>query len=200
MAAKHPQAIRGPAMQIVEVDLRTISEAQARSIGELMMEIWPKPGRTVDTYAQSFLAQGAAYRGPDAQHPRSYFVRENGHIIAHASANPRTISTSQGELTILALARVCTLPAVRGRKLGDLVVRAAFQLVDDGTFPFALFQTTEPVKPFYERFGAVQIHNPFVNSLAEDPRAYPFWDKVIMRYPGGPSWPEGEIDLNGPGW
>jgi predicted N-acetyltransferase YhbS len=187
-------------MQIETIHLRTISEFDARAIGELLMAIWPKPGRTVETYAQSLVSQGAAYNGPAERQPRSFLIREDGRVIAHASVNPRTIGTSQGDLTILALARVCTLPAVRGRKLGDTVVRETFKLVNDGTFPFALFQTTEPVKPFYERFGAVEIDNRFINSLADDPTASPWWDKVIMRYPGNVGWPAGEIDLRGPGW
>jgi predicted GNAT family N-acyltransferase len=200
MVKDYPQARRGPMMHVETIDLRRISEADARAIGELLVTIWPKPGRTVETRTRELLAQGPAYRGPDAQHPRSFLVRENGRVIAHASALSRTIRSSEGELRVLALARVCTDPAVRGRRLGDLVTRAAFNLVDDGTFPFALFQTSEAVKPFYERFGAVQVDNRFVNSQAEDPSASPFWDKVIMRYPAKPGWPAGEIDLRGPGW
>jgi hypothetical protein len=103
-------------------------------------------------------------------------------------------------LTILALARVCTDPAVRGRKLGDAVVRATLRLVDNGAFPFSLFQTSEEVRPFYERLGAVVIDNRFINSLAEDSTADPFWAPVRMRYPSTGEWPTGEIDLRGPGW
>ena len=111
-----------------------------------------------------------------------------------------TISTPAGKMTVLALARVCTAPEVRGRKLGQAVVRAAFALIDDGSFSFALFQTTDDVQSFYENLGAVRIHNQFVNSLATDPAANPWWSPVIMRYPAGPGWPEGQIDLLGPGY
>jgi hypothetical protein len=81
-----------------------------------------------------------------------------------------------------------------------MVVRAAFDLVDHGAYPFALFQTGEKVRPFYEKLGCVTVDNRFVNSLADDPQAYPFWDTAIMRYPAGPGWPSGEVDLRGPGW
>jgi predicted N-acetyltransferase YhbS len=144
--------------------------------------------------------QWRAYRGPEEQHPRSFVVREGDRVIAHASFDPRTISTRNGELTVLALARVCSDPAVRGRKLGQAVVQAAFEPVDQGAFPFSLFQTTDEVMPFYERLGAVRIHNRFKNSLAEDPSADPWWNPVIMRYPNDLGWPDGEIDLLGPGW
>jgi hypothetical protein len=80
------------------------------------------------------------------------------------------------------------------------MAQAAFNLVDDGTFPFSLFQTTVDVKAFYERLGAMEIHNRFINSAAEDPTASPWWSPVVMRYPAKPGWPEGQIDLRGPGW
>jgi len=187
-------------MKIETIDRRTISEADARAIGELLVAIWPKPGRTVDSRTAEVMTQWKDYRGPEDEHPRSFLVREGGRVIAHASAYPRPIGTSSGEMTVLALARVCTDPAVRGRKLGQAVVMEAFDLVDHGPFPFALFQTSDAVRPFYERLGAVTVDNRFINSLAEDPTANPFWDRVIMRYPAKPGWPAGEIDLRGPGW
>jgi len=187
-------------MQTETLDRRQLSEADARAIAQLIVSIWPKPGRTVDTMASDMLSRWLDYRGPERQHPRSFVVREGGRVIAHASFDPRTIGTTQGDMTVLALARVCTDPAARGRKLGQAVVRRTFDLVDDGSFPFSLFQTTDDVQSFYDNLGAVRIHNRFVNSLAEDPSANPWWSPVIMRYPSGPGWPEGEIDLRGPGY
>jgi len=187
-------------MNIETIDRRNISEADARAIAELLCSIWPKPGRTVETRVAEMLSQWQDYRGPESQRPRSFLVREGGRVVAHASAYPRTIVTSAGDMTVLALARVCTDPAVRGRRLGEAVTRAAFGLVDHGPFPFALFQTSEAVRPFYERLGAVTVENRFINSLAADPTARPWWDTVIMRYPAKPGWPAGEIDLRGPGW
>jgi predicted GNAT family N-acyltransferase len=190
----------GGTPKIETIDRRRINDADGRAISELVVSIWPKIGRTVETFTAEVLAQWKDYRGPEDQHPRSLLIREEGRLIAHASVYPRTVRTSKGEITVLALARVCTDPAVRGRGLGDAVVREAFRLVDCGTFPFSLFQTTYPVQPFYERLGAIVIDNTFVNSLAEDPKAYPFWADVVMRYPATGDWPKGEIDLRGPGW
>src|SRR4051794_34915244 len=190
----------GGSPKIEVIDRRTIGEADARAIAELVVSIWPKPERTVDNFTAEILAQWKDYRGPEAERPRSFLVRDGGRVVAHASAYPRTVGTAKGDLPVLALARVCTDPAVRGRKLGDAVVRASFELVDHGPFPFALFQTTTPVRPFYERLGAVAIDNTFVNSLADDPTANPFWAGVHMRYPGTGDWPTGQIDLRGPGW
>jgi len=194
-----PQAT-GSSPKIEIIDHRTISEPDARAIAELVVSIWPKPGRTIEAFTADILTQWKDYDGPEAQHPRSFLIREGGQVIAHSSAYPRTIGTNEGDFTVLALARVCTDPKVRGRKLGDAVVRASFELVDRGEFPFALFQTTTDVRSFYERLGAVAIDNTFINSLAHDPKVNPFWAEVFMRYPATGNWPKGEIDLRGPGW
>lgn len=187
-------------MQIETLDHRTISEAEARSIAELLVAIWPRPGRTVETRTAEILGQWRNYSGPESEYPRSFLIRENGRIIAHAQADPRTVRTSAGDLTVLALCRVCTDPSVRGKKLGQTVVEAAFELVSNGTYRFALFQTRETVRPFYEKLGATPVDNRFFNSLAEDSTVTPFWDPVIMRYPSTGNWPTGDIDTNGPGW
>jgi predicted N-acetyltransferase YhbS len=187
-------------MEIETIDRRTISQADARAIAELLEAIWPKPGRTVETRTAELLNYWRDYRGPEAEFPRSFVVREAGRVIAHAGVHPQAIGTPHGDMTILALGRVCTDLAVRGRKLGDAIVRTVFDLVDNGPFPFSLFQTSTNVRPFYERFGAVEIHNRFINSLAADPTVNPFWEVVTMRYADGPGWPSGEIDLRGPGW
>jgi hypothetical protein len=187
-------------MHIEVLDHRTITESQAREIGTLIVAIWPRPGRTVDTRTADILNQWKVYDGPEAEYPRSFLIREGGRIIAHSQADPRTIKTTAGDLKVLALSRVCTDLQVRGRKLGRVIVEAAFELVDNGTYPFALFQTKDEVRPFYEKLGAVVTSNRYFNVGAEDPTANPWWDPVIMRYPATGNWPAGDIDINGPGW
>jgi predicted N-acetyltransferase YhbS len=187
-------------MEVETLDRRRLNERDARAIADLVVSIWPKPGRTADMMASEMVTQWQSYRGPEEQHPRSFVVREGERVIAHASFDPRTIVTDDNEITVLALARVCSEPAMRGRRLGQAVVQEAFKLVDERAFPFSLFQTTDEVQPFYERLGAVRIHNRFINSMAFDPKADPWWNPVIMRYPDGPGWPAGDIDLRGPGW
>jgi hypothetical protein len=187
-------------MEIETLDLRKISEPEVRAAATLVCAIWPKPGRTVESMTADMLARCKAYDGPESQFPRSFMIREAGSAIAHATVEPRTIGTNAGDITVLALARVCTDPAMRGKNLGLAMVRAAFELVDNGTFSFSLFQTTEPIKPFYDRLGAVAIDNRCINSTAEDPTAPAFWSPVIMRYSAKPGWPSGDIDLRGPGW
>jgi GNAT superfamily N-acetyltransferase len=177
-----------------------MSENDAQAVATLLCAIWPKPGRTVAKLADELMNKHRDYAGPEAQFPRLFVARGGKRVIACSRAVARTIGTSAGDLTVLALARVCTDPNVRGRRLGQAVVRAAFELVDHGPFPYSLFQTTVPVRPFYESLGAVTIDNRFVNSLANEPTANPFWHEIVMRYPAKPGWPAGEIDLRGPGW
>jgi predicted N-acetyltransferase YhbS len=181
-------------------DARTLTLAQARAIGELLAATWPKPNVTAEDRAQQQLAFGRAYEGPDSQAPRSYVVRDGERVVAHALVFARTIRTSAGELTIAALARVCADSNMRGQGLGEAVARAAFGPVERGEFPFSLYQTSQLVRPFYEKLGATVVQNPIINSLAEGPKTNPFWDEVVMRYPGHGAWPSGTIDLRGPGY
>ncbi|MEX0642362.1 MAG: GNAT family N-acetyltransferase [Pirellulales bacterium] len=187
-------------MQIETLDRRNIREPDARAAAELLISIWPKPGRTVETFTDNLLNVHLAYSGRDAERPRLFVVRDGERVIACAQASPRKIGTTAGDMTILALARVCTDPIARGKHLGQAVVRAAFNLVDHGPFPFALFQTGPSVRPFYENLGCVTAANHFFNSLADDPQKTPFWDTEIMRYPAAAGWPSGDIDTLGPGW
>ena len=195
-----------PTMQIETLDARTLSQDDARAIGELQAAVWPNPEKPVEVRIQQMLDMGQGYAGPETQAPRSFVVREEGRVIAHSAIIPRTIGTSTGDLTIAGLARVCSASDQRGRGLGEMVVRAVFEVVDAGAFSFSLFQTTSPVQAFYEKLGACLVENPIFNSLGEDPHASPFWNELVMRYPkggerpSGEDWPEGEIDLRGPGY
>ena len=89
---------------------------------------------------------------------------------------------------------------MRGKGFGVRLVRKAFQLVDDGDFPVVLFQNFANVQPFYEKLGARAVDNRFVNSLAADGQANPFWADVAMVYSTNQDWPSGVVDLRGPGF
>lgn len=185
---------------VEELDSRNYSAADARAIAELLCQVWPKPEKTIDIRQEQLVALGHGYLGPENQHPRSFVIREAGQVIAHSGMIPRTIGTSVGDITIAGLTRVCSDPAYRGQGLGELVVRGVFALVNDGVFAFSLFQTSQKVRPFYEKLGAALVTNRIVNSRDDDPTASPFWDEVALRYPQNRDWPEGEIDLRGPGY
>ena len=168
-------------------------------MAELLVKVWPR--RTLDERVAQLTNDWRDWRGPEAEFPRSVIIREGGRVIAHAAVLPRTIGTSEGDMTILALARVCTDPAERGRKLGQAVVRAAF----DAGRPRAV--SAFAVSNVAQTCGrstrsSVRAWSPTGSSIrsADDPQTNPFWDEVVMRYPAAKPWPEGEIDLRGPGY
>ncbi len=187
-------------MQIETLDLRTLTDADAAEIAKILVLVWPKVAKPAEVRAQQMFDMGKGYTGTEAQAPRSFVIREAGKVIAHSCIIPRTIGTSAGKLTIAGLARVCSDPEFRGRGLGELITKAALEPVDAGAFFCSLFQTSPEVRPFYEKLGGCVVENTIVNSLGEDPQASPFRDRVIMRYPSNREWPEGEIDLRGPGY
>ena len=188
------------AMPVEVWDVREFTPAQASQLGELIAQVWPKPHLTAADRAEQQLALSRQYQGQPGIAPRSFVVVEEGRVVAHAAMLPREIRTERGDLLIGGLARVCTDSAYRGRGLGELVVRAAFGTVDAGDFAFALFQTNFKTCPFYEKLGAVPVQNTIINSLADGPKTNPFWDEVVLRYPGGEDWPSGTIDLRGQGF
>jgi predicted N-acetyltransferase YhbS len=188
------------AMPVEIWDSRYLTAEQARGIGELVHQTWPKPNMTAEDRAARTIQLGREFIGASGARPRSIVAVEEDRVVAHAWMFPRVIGTERGDIHIGALAQVCTDAAMRGRGLGELVARAAFRLVDAGEFEFSLFQTTLGVQPFYVKLGCVPVENRIVNRRAEDPAANPFWHDVVMRYPAGDGWPAGTIDLGGPGY
>ena len=92
------------------------------------------------------------------------------------------------------------LLSLSGAERDQLIeIEEAMQRVDQGEFPVSLFQTPKP--GFYEKLGARKVNNRFVNSKNEqDPEADPWPAEHVMIYPTPYPWPEGVIDLNGPGY
>lgn len=167
---------------------------------ELMCRVWPKPDRTPEVRLARITAEFAAHPPAAPRPPRAWVATEGGRVVGHAAIVSREIELAGRRVVIAGLARVCTEPECRGRGIGERLVRAAFVPVDSGEFAWSLFQTTPDVRPFYERLGARAIDNRVINSLGDDPAACPFWDPVLMRYPGSGQWPDGVIDLRGPGY
>ena len=190
-----------PFMSAVPHLLTEISAEDARAAGELIAATWPKEECGAAERAEQLLQIGRDYQGPESLAPRSMLVHEGDRVIAHALAFARQVRIGDWEPTVLALAMVATDREQRGKGLGAMVVKACFDLVDEGIFPCSLFQTSFPVEKFYERLGATRVENQIVNSLhSEDPQSNPFWDDLVMRYPAKADWPEGKVDLLGAGY
>ncbi len=152
----------------------------------------------VSNYAERLHSIRSGHTGSPETSTRCAVVRIDGKIIATADSFLRRIATPAGPLRVLALAGVACLPQHRGNGYGRRVARTMLQRVDQRAFDLSLFQTG--VAPFYEKLGCRLVSNRFVNSLADDPAANPWWNPQVMIYPAAAGWPDGTIDLLGPGY
>ena len=130
-----------------------------------------------------------------------------GQLLANAATLTRRVRTAGGERVVLGLLDVATDPATRGRgwRLGEAVVRRAWAELGqggEGGASVCLFQTGE-ARGFYERLGARAVSNFFFNGTDAEAGAETrsaFDEPHAMIYPATAEWPEGPVDLRGPGW
>jgi GNAT superfamily N-acetyltransferase len=188
----HPMTQLAPTHHFVA----DLSSAQLRAICALYDRIWPQVGTSLEL-RRDVLRETWVHNEREV-----YAFWDDATPLALSMVFPRTISTSDGPLRILALAGVCSAPEKRGLGLGAAVVRAAFAQVAAGRYGVALYQTGVP--RFYEKLGARLVHNPFINSRHcpgdKGSPDNPWWEPHVMIYPAAASWPEGSIDLCGPGY
>jgi predicted acetyltransferase len=170
-----------------------LTETQRFQVCELMRKVWPTADEKIEHTVERHL-------GRDISRPKreTVLLYHEKKLVAHAESFEREIITVMGErIPVMALASVCVDPEWRGYGFGAEVVKTAFQRVDSGEFPLALYMTDLP--DFYRPFGAEAVANRFVNRQnAEDPEASPWSAEFVMIYPASVEWPHGVIDLNGP--
>jgi len=179
--------------EIARYDTYAIRPEVARKIATLVSSVWPQIGANIDVLAKR-------YRTPDPDRPdaRSFVLWDGTDAVAHARTFSRVIRHRNGEMKVLALGAVCVHPTRRGEGFGKRIAAEAFKLIGTGRYEVALFQTE--LTGFYERFGAVEVRNKFVNRQSNPSGASPWWNPRVMIHPNLDAWPEGEIDLNGPGF
>lgn len=168
----------------------------AHKIAKLAHASFPSD-KTVEDRANDILAQDKNCL--QFESGRRFVIFDDfGGVIAHAKTFIREIKSERGSLFVLALATVCSDPALRGQGLGALVTGKAFEQVGQGEWPsVSLFQTPVPV--FYEKLGCRMVSNIFVDRTNQQaPDAFPWRDDTIMIYPAEFDWPDGTIDINGP--
>lgn len=170
----------------------SLGEAEIRQIVQLEQRVWPEEA-TVDELVARY--RQASRERRDRQEFR---VLEADRLLAHAECFVRRMTSGERAFEVGCLAGVCVLPERRGDGLGAAVVRAVFDTVDAAAFDVVLFQTQVPA--FYRRLGARPVDNRFTNGHAEAPDANPWWDDHVMIFPGEADWPDGPIDLAGPGY
>lgn len=180
------------------LDGQGMGESQFYEMAQLHHEVFTRPGRTLEDVAarrRAVLLLESANLAP-----RCYLLYDGDRIVAKAETFFRDVITSEGLMTVMALSGVALQLDLRGRGLGAAIVRVAFERLDGGQARFCLFQTTEVIRPFYERLEACVVGNSVVNRSKEVPEAPAFWQSVLMRYPAVGCWPTGPINLQGPGW
>jgi GNAT superfamily N-acetyltransferase len=172
-----------------------MSDWDLKAVYALLWQVWPGQGSFEEAFVR-FKNRVLEKTENAACRPR-FTIWKDGQVVAHASIFARDVHTEAGSIRLGALSAVCTHPGYRGQGFGARVVRAAFDLIDNGTFPVSLWMTTVPV--FYEKLGARIVENTWINRRStENPLADPWPDEQKMIYPAGYDWPAGQIDLNGP--
>lgn len=166
-----------------------LPESLSLAASALQFSVWPGD-ENIEQSHEKFLARHR--ERPDR---RIILALEGDTVLAHAEVFSREILCGSEPLRVGCLAGVCVSPDRRGEHLGKAVVEAALAASRGDGLPLVLFQTGVP--EFYRRLGAVRVHNRFINSLAEDPRASPWWDEYVMIHPGDYPWPRGVVDLQG---
>ena len=178
-----------------------LSEEEIVAVVSLVNSVWPHPEKTLEELVQGFKPAYERYFAPYrmSRPPIRFMAWRDGRLAGHAFTFERPMSIDGVETPVMALAQVCVEPQFRGNGLGARLVRSAFQRLPGEEFRLSIFQTTVP--GFYEKLGARTVENRFINSRnPDDSDARPWKDGVIMIYPKGYAWPDGSIDLNGPGY
>jgi 2-polyprenyl-3-methyl-5-hydroxy-6-metoxy-1,4-benzoquinol methylase len=177
------------------VTLADLDRGQASALLSLLLDCFPGGEWPAENPVDQFLAREADRLAAGVRARRS-LVWRGSEPVAHAAIFGRQVKTRQAVLQVGAISAVCVAAGERRAGLGTRVVRRLFDLVDQGEYPVALWQTKQV--GFYEKLGARPVQNEWVNSQNnENPDADPWPNEVKMIYPPDYGWPEGPIDLNG---
>lgn len=174
-----------------------LSATENRAIMDLLAVVWPPTDMASTEEPVAAFCEARQRQG--SSKARCFYVRRDDGMIAFALVFPLVVSAGPTDLPVWGLGNVCTHPDHRGHGWARKVLKAAFAHVDESPTPLCLFQTG--ILEFYEKLGARKVSNRFINSKApERGDASPWWSPHIMIYPASAAWPEGTIDLNGPGF
>ncbi len=171
--------------------LSTLDRVEMERFAALAASIW-SPGEPPDV--DKLLAEAATPDSELRSDEQAHMIRAGERVIAAARSFRRIVSVAGDSFPILALAGVCADERWRGQGLGAAVVRGAWARLD-GPMAVSLFQTAVP--DFYRKLGARCLSVAIVRS---GHAARPFWDPFAMIFPAEAAWPEGPVDIRGPGW
>jgi ribosomal protein S18 acetylase RimI-like enzyme len=177
-------------MMVELVDWRSLDRETMTACMQLHTKVWPSP-EPLATVIERTWQDAQQVDSPQVAQMCGHLIRDGQRIIALARSFHRIIAIDGISMPILALAGVCVDTSSRGRGYGEAVVRHVWSRLDDQV-RCSLFQTG--IANFYERMGAVRIHNRITSSGRS------FWDPHALIYPAKTVWPAGTIDLQGDGW
>ncbi len=171
-----------------------VSDADWLAIATLYAATWENDA------TDDFAAKVEYLKKHAAETPAMQYVLtlEDDQLLAAGNSFAREITVGDVHYTALAMAGVAVAQPLRGNGLGKQVVGELLGRVDNGEYPFAIFQTDVP--GFYKKLNCRVLDNRIVNSLADDPGARPFWSSHAICYPAATPLPGGTIDLLGPGY
>ena len=189
-------------MEVRFIPLGGLTLEEYKEIYRLRSAVWPpkEPSTPEEKYEE--------YKSRKAEHPEGFsVVYDDGGLVGTAFIGERIIGTGRGDIPVMALGGVCSDPALRGRGYGAEAVKKVFSYIGGDGYPVCLFQTSFKVEPFYLKLGAKRIANRIFNSNAQKKletvkktKRQVFWDDIVMIYPGAYDWPEGDVDIRGPGF
>lgn len=181
-------------MKVVTSQPKQLSKSTIEYINELVYSTWPEsPTASLSTKEK---IKAFFQRNPGKL---CHMVYDGKELIAYSESAPRKIVIALQDFEVMALSCVCVNPKYRGKGLGALIVRAAFDRVDKGEFSVSLFQTGVP--EFYTKLDCKHVENQFIDSTnPKEPEKNPFWDDHVMIYPKHFLWPTGRVDILGKGF
>jgi ribosomal protein S18 acetylase RimI-like enzyme len=178
-------------MKPLHFNCNDLTDQKILEIEALIEKIWPQEVLKADDKTKIKYFR---------EHNRSaevFLVYKGGLLTGHTKIFARTILTDTHFIEVTALSGVAVLPEFRNYGLGKLMVNEVFELIKQNKRPVCLFQTTIP--GFYEKLDARIITNRFFNSKdPTHPLVNPWGDPYVMIFPEYASWPDGDLDLNGP--
>ena len=131
----------------------------------------------------------------------TWFVlgRLDGRLVSQVGVLDRTIQVGGQSLSIAGVGGVATHPEFQRRGFAEVLLQAAVeQMRQRGSYDFAMLFCEPKMIPYYAKRGYTQIHNPIYILQGGQRVLFEDYEKVLPL--SGKSWPEGDVDVNGPPW
>jgi len=183
-------------VKIMNPEIVTVKQMDDQTIEKLVILVyttWPPKDSAVSV--KDIVTKIKNRQNPDFE--KHVLLWNHDRLIGHALIFARDVLIDNKMIHTLALAQVCVVADARGNGYGKMIVKAAFEFVDNKQFACSFFQSQAP--QFYEKLGAKIIQNRFYNTFVNTTGS-PWWDPYVMLYPKEYPLPDSAIDLRGAGY